>query len=154
MGTKRTRTDSLKGMVEAMQAAIAGDIEPPGFVRMRDGDLPFWLAVTRARARAEWTESDLVHAANLARCMADIERIAHELETEPDVVENARGTPVPNPKHALQETLSRRAMSLTRILQMQSAASGKAEDKVKARSAERGARAVAKSLEDELIPTE
>lgn len=150
---RKQRSDSVKGMVEAMQAAISGDVEPPAYVRMRPGDEDFWKAIVRARARAEWTESDLVHAANLARCMADIERIAGELESEPDIVENARGTPVPNPKHALQETLSRRAMSLTRILQMQSASSGKQEDKAKARAAERSARDVARALEDELIPT-
>ncbi len=153
MTARRTRSDSVKGMVDAMAAAIEGDIDPPGHVRLRDGDRPFWAAVVRARARAEWTDADLVHAANMARAMADIERLQLEIEGEGDVLTNARGTVVANPKHAILEQLSRRVMALTRLLQMQAAASGDLEDKTKRRKAESEARKVARQLEDDLIPT-
>lgn len=137
-----------------MQAVLAGDIEPPGHVRLRDGDRPFWLAVVRARARAEWNEADLVHAGNMARCMADVERISSELEHEDDIVTNARGTPIPNPKYAILQQLSARAMALSRLMQMQSRAEAPAEKRQAARAQERKAREVAGTLEDEdLIPT-
>ena len=151
--TKRPPSNTVASLVGAMQAALAGDIEPPACVNLRPGDRPYWDAVVRARARSEWTDADLVHAGNLARCMADIERIAREVADEGDIITNDKGTPIVNPKHALQETLSRRVMALSRLMQMQAASSGAAEDKLKARKAEGSARAAAKSLEDELIPT-
>lgn len=151
--TKRAPSNTVASLVGAMQVALSGDIEPPASVKLRDGDRPYWNAVVRARARDEWTEAHLVHAANLARCMADIERIAQEVAAEGDVLTNERGTPIVNPKHALMETLSRRVMALTRLMQMQAAASGSAEDKMRKRAAESSARKVAETLADELIPT-
>lgn len=151
--TKRSPSNTVASLVDAMQAALAGDIEPPDCVLIEEGDRPFWAAIMRARARAEWTEADLIHAANLARCMAEIDSESRLLRAEGAVITNEKGTPVVNPRHTVLERLSGRSLALTRILQMQSAASGKAEDKVKARQAERGARAAAKTLEDDLIPT-
>lgn len=149
---KRNPSNTVESLVGAMQAALAGDIQPPDFVRLREGDGPFWAAVVRARARSEWTGADLVNAANLARAMADIERIQGEIDAEGDTLENARGTAVLNPKHALLETLSRRVMALNRLLQMNGRVTGTVEDKIKARKRENEARTVAESLKDDLIP--
>ena len=155
MRTKRTPSNTVGAMVNAMQSALSADIEPPEHVRLRPGDKPFWLAIVQARARAEWSTSDLVHAGNLARCMADIERISREMENEGDIVENARGTPVMNPKHQVLEMLSRRSMAITRLMQMQAAASGDGVEKVKARKQESAARQSAAEImaEDDLIPS-
>lgn len=142
-------------MVDALAAALQGDIEPPAHVRLRDGDRPYWVAVVRARARAEWTDADLVHAGNMARAMSDIERLSRDVETEGDVIENAKGTPIVNPKHALLETLSRRVMALSRLMQMQATATGDAAKKQSARQADAAARSTAESVraEEDLIPT-
>lgn len=72
----------------------------------------------RARARDEWSEIDFQHAANFAACMADIERIKHELVADGDTVANTRGTLIVNPKHHLLETLTKRMVYLTRLLQL------------------------------------
>jgi hypothetical protein len=149
---KRNPVTTVQGLVTAMQAAIEGDIQPPKHVSLRPGDRPFWEAVVRARAKSEWTEADLVAAANLTRCLADIERVQAEIDAEGDVQINARGTPVMNPKHTLLEILSRRAMALFRLLQMQSVTAGQLKNKVVARAAERDARSAAETLRDELIP--
>ncbi|MGC6693181.1 hypothetical protein ACPYIY_32385, partial [Burkholderia pseudomallei] len=50
------------------------------------------------------------------RTQADISRLILELENEGDILENARGTPVVNPKHNLLETLTRLAVPLSRAL--------------------------------------
>ena len=81
-------------------------------------------AIVRARVATDWAEADLVHVANLARCMADIERTQRLLYKEGDTLTNGKGTVVANPRHALLETLSRRAMAMTRLLQIHAAASG------------------------------
>jgi hypothetical protein len=57
-------------------AAAARNVSPPDHVRIRKGDMPFWDSVISEKPKSEWTESDLIVAANLARAMADSERVA------------------------------------------------------------------------------
>lgn len=72
---RRQRIDSSTAAVATM-AAAARDLSPPAHIRFRSGDWPFWDAVIAERAKSEWSAADLVVAANLARAMADAERIA------------------------------------------------------------------------------
>ena len=72
---RRQRIDSAAAAVDTMAAAIR-DLSPPKHLKLRRGDLPFWEAVIAERAKSEWTDADLVVAANLARAMADAETIA------------------------------------------------------------------------------
>jgi len=152
---KRTRSDSATSAVKAAQAVAAGPLDPPGHVKLRDGDRPFWDAVVCARARDTWNNSDLENAANLARCKADIERLQGEIDFEGDVITNDRGTPIVNPKHALLETLTRRAMALSRMLHVHAEATvGKSEDAAKALKTEKNAKKAADDADtgDALIP--
>jgi len=114
--SRKQRTDTVAGELISMESALAGPLQPPEHVTLRPGDLPFWESIVLARARDRWDTSDLEIAANLARCKADIERLQGEIDNEGDVIENARGTPIVNPKHQLLETLSRRAVALSRML--------------------------------------
>lgn len=75
MAARRQRIDSAAGAVATMAAATR-DLSPPKHLKLRRGDLPFWEAVLKERAKSEWTDADLAVAANLARAMADAERIA------------------------------------------------------------------------------
>lgn len=72
---RRQRIDSAAGAVATM-AAAARDLSPPASVKLRRGDRPFWDAVVSEKPKSEWTDADLVVAANLARAMADAEKIA------------------------------------------------------------------------------
>ena len=72
---RRQRIDSAAGAV-ATVAAAARDLSPPAHVKFRTADWPFWDAVIAERAKSEWSETDLIVAANLARAMADAERVA------------------------------------------------------------------------------
>lgn len=93
-----------------------------------------------------------MHAANLARCLHDIERISGEICAEGDVLENARGTPVVNPKHNILETLSRRCVALTRLLHMHAQARiGEPKQVAKARAAVQAAGAVMDEMDDDLL---
>lgn len=73
--TRRQRVDSAAGAV-AVMAAAARDLSPPSHLKLRRGDRPFWDAVIKERAKSEWTDADLAVAANLARSMADAEKVA------------------------------------------------------------------------------
>ena len=72
---RRQRVDSAAGAV-AVMAAAARDLSPPSHLKLRRGDKPFWEAVISERAKSEWTDADLAVAANLARAMADAEKVA------------------------------------------------------------------------------
>lgn len=154
MTGKRNRSDSATSAVVAMQAAAAGPIEAPSYVHLRPGDAPHWNSIVRARTRESWTESDLVLAGNLARCQADIERLQREIDAEGDIIANTKGTPIINPKHNLLETLSRRAVALSRMLQVHAQATqGDSRDQGKKAAKQREAEAVLEQLDDdELIP--
>ena len=122
------RSDSVTADIENLKNA-AEDTPVPSYINLRDGDLPFWRSIVRARAN--WTENDLAQAANLARCFADIERIQKEIDEEGDTLKNDRGTMVLNPKHSLLETLSRRSVALSRIVQVHAQATQGDSDKQK-----------------------
>lgn len=141
------RAKTVAGAVDALQNAYLDDIPPPASVKLRPTDLPIWVAIVRARARDEWSDIDLHHAANLTRCLADIERISAELVKDGDTLTNDRGTRTVNPKHAILETLSRRGVALTRLLHLHAQAMmPDARKRLPARQAEQDARAARAAL--------
>lgn len=147
--TKRSRSDSAASAVKAMLDAAQPLPEVPAHTKLRAGDLPFWEGIVRARARDEWTEADLVVGAQLARTQADIEKQQEMLDGEGTVVENARGTPVMNPRVTVLEGLARREMALMRALRMGGKVAGDPRDLQKKRSLERQSRGVREQLEDD-----
>ena len=149
---RRVRSDSITAAVQATQAATAGPIDPPAHVVLREGDRPFWDSVVSARARDTWNDADLEMAGNLARCKADIERLQQEITAEGDVLKNDRGTQIMNPKHTLLETLSRRAVALSRMLHVHAEAT-QGESRQQPGRAEPGKQAkAAAGADDGLIP--
>lgn len=147
----KTRSDSVTAAVKAAQAASLGPVKPPAHIRLRDIDIPYWNCIVNARAADTWTDIDLAHAANLAHCQADINRIQEELEDEEDIVVNSKGTPVVNPKYSLVNTLSVRSMSLSAKLHVHAAATvGRSADAGKKLAVEAESRDAVS--DDELIP--
>lgn len=146
--SRKSRSDSS----HVMSQQIGQVIIPPSHVNLRDCDIPFWRAIVGARAN--WNDNDLVQAANLARCYADIERLQKEIDTEGDVIKNDRGTPVMNPRHSLLETLSRRSVALSRIIQVHAQATqGDSGAQVKKNTAGAKAKAAQQQVaDDDLIP--
>lgn len=98
----------------------------------------------------------MVVAAQLARCQHDIERESLNLEGEGSVIENQRGTPVMNPRHAVLEQLARREMALMRTLRIGGyEAGGDRRDLDKARKLQRQAESAREEIEagDGLLAT-
>lgn len=150
--TRRARSDSAASAVKAMLNAAKADLRPPGHVTLREGDEPFWINVVRARARDEWTEADLVVAAQLARCLHDIEKEQAVLDQEGTVVVNDRGTQIVNPRVSVLEQFARREMALMRTLRMGGYTPDKQTANLNAaRKTERVSRNVKAELENELL---
>ena len=144
MTPKRPRSDTATAALAAHKNAALGPLKPPAHVALRVGDLPFWNAIVTARARDTWTDTDLTTAANLARSQADIERLQTELDTLGYIVDGKI-----NPLATLVETLTRRAVSLSRVLHVHAQATvGRSADASKVLENERAA----KAEDDDLIP--
>lgn len=152
---KRQRSDSAAAAIQAAKDAASPLPDVPSHVRVREKDQPFWVDIVKARARSEWTQADLVVAAQLARCMSDIEAESALLDGEGSVIENQRGTPVMNPRHAVLEQLARREMALMRSLRIAGVATGDTRDLEKARKLQRQAEEVQKEItaDDDLLAT-
>lgn len=132
---KRHRTDSHTTQGEMMRSQPP---EPPEHIEIPEDAMPHWWSIVRAREYNSWTGPDLEHAANLACCMADLERLRKELRVEGDVIENKKGTQIVNPKHNLLETLSRRSVALSKLIHIHAeATSGKSRDEVKRNKTQR-----------------
>ena len=154
MTDRKQRTDTVAGAVNAMQDAMAGPIEPPAHVRIRDCDRPYWIAITGARARNKWDDHDLAVAGNLARSMAELDKVQEELEAEGYTTVNDRGTRVANPLGTVAETLTRRIVALSRMLHIHAEAKqGPAKLQGKSKAAENEAAQAIGAVEgDDLIP--
>lgn len=146
---KRPRSGSAETQVKAFIDAASGPIDPPSHCNLREGDRPFWDGIVRARARDEWTDADLVVAAQLARCQADIEREQLALDAESSVIPNERGTLVVNARVSVLEQLARREMALMRSLRMGGRIAGDSRDEAGRRKLQREAEKLRKDLADE-----
>lgn len=146
---KKMPSTSATAAVKAMINAASPLPEIPKNVKLRDGDLPFWDSIVRAKTRDEWLGPDLVVAAQLARCQHDIERESVQLDIEGSVIENGRGTPVMNPRHAVLEQLARREMALMRSLRLAGVATGRQENVETARRLQKQAEKAKNELADD-----
>lgn len=128
-----SKSDTAAGQLAAV-AAAGLTIEPPAAVTLPSEARPFWDAITRTRSPHLWTEPDLIHAAELARTQATIEKLNAELAEEGFTLINDRGTTVANPKHSILETLTRRSIALSRFLQIHSLATNGASKQQKGKN--------------------
>jgi glutamine synthetase len=135
---KKQPSNTTQSLVKAMVNVSLPPIEAPRYVKLRECDHDFWRGIISSRARDEWCETDLVVAAQLSRCQADIERESELLEVEGNVIENQRGTPIMNPRHTVLEQLARKQMAFMRSLGLSGfTAKGGKEVAQKARKLER-----------------
>jgi hypothetical protein len=144
---KKHRIDTVQSAGEMFRAEKP---VPPAHISLPDYAMPSWEAIVRARDYTSWTAVDLEHCANLACCLADLERLRHEVRREGDIIENQRGTPIMNPKHTLIETLSRRSVALSRMLHVHAEATvGESRDQKKRNGAQAGVNEIDRG--DELL---
>lgn len=149
MTTKRARSDSAAQAIKAMANAAKSPLMPPAYVSITPDAAPYFEDISRVRARDEWSECDLVVAAQLAQCMADMATEDAALREEGRVVKNDRGTQIMNPRTTVLEQLARREMALMRTLRMGGRVAGDARDDVGKSKLERQSRKARTEVEEE-----
>ena len=146
---RKLRSDSVGTEVEM---ARAKEPLPPAHIDIPVSAIPAWRAIVRAREYKSWTDVDLEHAANLAVCLDDLERLRREVRIEGDIIENLRGTKIVNPKHSLLETLSRRSVALSRLLHVHAQATvGDSDEQSKRNNKQRKLKEALAQDDDSLI---
>jgi len=111
-----------KNSASAAVAGFAGAIlvvPPPEGVELRsDEEQVIWDQFTRARAREDWRDLDLILLAKVVRMEADIRKHQHTLDQSGVLIKNKRGTPVANPLLAVIDTLERRQLAVVRSMSL------------------------------------
>ena len=64
-----------------------------------------WHQFTRARARSDWRDMDLILLTKIVKMEAEIRAAQIELDAMGMMVENNRGAPIPNPFLSVIDTL-------------------------------------------------
>ena len=77
-----------------------------------------WNQFKRARAKEDWRDMDLILLAKIVKMKADIRTAQVELDAVGMMVENKRGTQIPNPLISVIDTLERRQLAIIRSMSL------------------------------------
>lgn len=147
---KRNRTsDTATGAVNAMLDAALPLPSVPAYVTLRAQDKPFWAGVMATRARGDWSPTDLVLAAQLARCQCDIETEQQALYMEGTVIPNDRGTRVTNPRFRALNELKQSQLATVRALALNATAKADKRDIGNRNAVARSASRAREEVEDD-----
>ena len=121
----KSRSD--KNSTTAAVAGFQGAIEPipmPEGVTLRSAEEHvIWNQFTRAPAKEDWRDMDTLLLAKVVRMEADIRKHQTVLDRTGVLIENKRGTPIPNPLLTVIDTLERRQMAVIRSMSLNQTAS-------------------------------
>ncbi len=121
---KRSDKNSATSAVAGFVGAINDRIPLPAGVELRsEAELIIWHQFTRARARSDWRDMDLIFLAKIVKMEADIRAAQIELDAMGMMVKNKRGTPIPNPLLSVIDTLERRQLAVIRSMSLNQTAS-------------------------------
>ena len=120
---KRSDKNSTTSAVQGFTGAIEGVPMPQGVELRSDEEIVIWGQFTRARAREDWRDMDLLLLAKVVRMEADIRKHQETLDRSGVLIQNKRGTLVANPLLAVIDTLERRQMAVIRSMSLNQMAS-------------------------------
>ena len=115
-GQKRAPITAAAGYIDAFIDAAKGPLRPPEHVTLRPQDEPYWEIIVGGRARSDWSQAQLVVAAQLARAQADIAEWQDTLDREGPTTVDRFGQDKANPLVNIIEAATRRQLALMRSL--------------------------------------
>lgn len=120
---RRSDKNSVTAAVDGFQGAIQSVPLPDGVELRSDEEVVIWEQFTRARAREDWRDMDLLLLAKVVRMEADIRRHQDVLDRSGVLIKNQRGTMIPNPLINVIDTLERRQLAVIRSMSLNQLAS-------------------------------
>lgn len=115
---KRTDKNSVTAALDGFRGAIDSVPLPQGIELRSDEETVIWEQFTRARAREDWRDMDLILLAKVVRMEADIRKHQDTLDRSGVLIQNKRGTFVPNPLIQVIDTLERRQLAVIRSMSL------------------------------------
>ena len=116
----KNRTD--KNSTFAALSGFAGAIDdvplPDGISLRSEEEHVIWNQFTRARAREDWRDMNLILLAKVVRMEADIREHQSTLDRSGVLIQNKRGTLIPNPLLAVVDNLERRQLAVIRSMSL------------------------------------
>ena len=125
---RRARADSKEEAVRTMIAAATRNILPPDDVTYDKTDLVLFNEIIAEFATVDWTPHTVRVAWFLARTMHEMQDDLEELRSEGSVIENARGTPVMNPRRTACQGYAGQINQFRRTLALHATAGSSKED--------------------------
>ena len=120
---RRTDKSSTTAAVQGF-APVLSDVPLPDGVELHTNlERTIWHQFSRACAREDWRDMDLILLDKIMRMEADICTAQKELDDVGMMVENKRGTPIPNPLLSVIDTLERRQLAVIRSMSLNQTAS-------------------------------
>ena len=120
---KRSDKNSVTAALGGFKGAMESVPPPEGLQLRSDEEMVIWDQFTRARAREDWRDMDLLLLAKVVRMEADIRKHQETLDRSGVLIQNKRGTLVANPLLAVIDTLERRQMAVIRSMSLNQQAS-------------------------------
>ena len=120
---RRPDSNSTTAAIDGFRGAIKSVPLPEGVHLRSDDEVIIWEQFTRARAREDWRDMDLLLLAKVVRMEADIRRHQETLDRSGVLIQNKRGTLIPNPLIAVIDTLERRQLAVIRSMSLNQQAS-------------------------------
>ena len=138
---KRSDKNSVTAALGGFKGAMESVPVPQGVTLRSEAEKVIWDQFTRARAREDWRDMDLLLLAKVVRMEADIREYQSQVEVHGTIIENQRVTPIPNPMLSIIDTVERRQLAVIRSMSLNQQASdprtlnGSAKNASKARAA-------------------
>jgi len=122
-GKTRSDKNSVTAAVQGFAGAIKGVDVPQGVELRSAEERVIWGQFTRARAREDWRDMDLLLLSKVVRMEADLRKYRDQLDAEGITVVNQRGTGVVNPLISIIDTIERRQLAVIRSMSLNQTAS-------------------------------
>jgi hypothetical protein len=119
----RPDKNSTTAAVAGFQGSMGSVPLPEGITLRSDEEHVIWGQFTRARAREDWRDMDLLLLAKVVRLEVDIRQHQNEIDVSGTLVEDKRGREVLNPLLTVVDTLERRQMAVIRSMSLNQTAS-------------------------------
>lgn len=120
---KRSDKNSVTAALGGFKGAMESVPVPQGVELRSDEEVVIWDQFTRARAREDWRDMDLLLLAKVVKMEADIRKHQADVDAQGWIVENQRGTQIPNPLVTIIDTLERRQLAVVRSMSLNQQAS-------------------------------
>lgn len=120
---KRSDKNSVTAALGGFKGAMDSVPLPQGVELRSDAEAVIWDQFTRARAREDWRDMDLLLLAKVVKMEADIRQYQEQVEKQGAIVENQRGTQIPNPLLSIIDTVERRQLAVIRSMSLNQQAS-------------------------------